>query len=180
MAESKRHPVQISWNPQLHSPKRDKQVTLISSRMTFFNKKVFPAIWFGFLAVFLATSSFTNAGSEDVMFLIMPVFLALFGFVMMKKLVWDLADEVFDCGDALLIKSGGKEERIPLSNIMNVSESMFTNPPRVVLRLAVASRMGSEIVFSPPRPFTLNPFAKSTIVEDLIIRVDRTRTHRRL
>ena len=34
-----------------------------------------------------------------------------FGFFIMKKLVFDLVDEVWDDGDTLLVKNRGQEER---------------------------------------------------------------------
>jgi hypothetical protein len=61
---------------------------------------------------------------------------------------------------------------------MNVSALTQMNPPRVTLRLAVPSVFGPEITFTPARPFTLIPFAKNEIAEDLIVRVDWARAKR--
>jgi hypothetical protein len=64
---------------------------------------------------------------------------------------------------------------------MNVSVTTMVNPPRITLRIANASGvgpLGSEVTFSPPRPFSLNPFAKIPVAEDLIVRVDRARSQR--
>lgn len=104
--------------------------------------------------------------------------MAVFGFFLMKKLVWDLIDEVYDGGDFLLIKNKSKEERIALSNIMNVSASTNMNPPRITLRLVAPVRLGKEISFSPKFKFSINPFAKNEIAEDLIVRVDKARSNR--
>lgn len=153
-------------------------MTRISSRSTWFLKKVFPLIWFGGLAFLLLGGSAAGAARKDPFFLVVPVFMAGVGFVVMKKLIWDLLDEVYDGGDFLLVKSGGQEDRILLSNVMNVSASTNTNPPRITLRLASPSLFGSEIVFSPVTPLTLNPFAKNKIAEDLITRVDQARSGR--
>lgn len=150
----------------------------ISSKSTFLSKKLFPLFWFGFLAIFMFQAVMDGTVQQDPMFLVMPCVMAVFGVVLMKKLVWDLADEVYDCGDSLLVKNGGKEERVPLSNIMNVSASTYSNPPRVSLRLVKAGKFGNEISFSPAASFTLNPFAKNKVTEDLIIRVDRARSRR--
>jgi hypothetical protein len=94
------------------------------------------------------------------------------------KLIWGLADEVYDGGDYLLVKRGRIEERIALSDIMNVNSSTMVNPPRITLRLARRSKFGDEITFSPVRPMTLNPFARNAIAEDLIVRVDAARMKR--
>jgi hypothetical protein len=96
----------------------------------------------------------------------------------MKKLVWDLADEVYDCGDFLLVRKRDEEDRVPLSNVMNVNASTYVNPPRITLRLVTPGRFGNEIAFSPIAGFRLNPFAKNKIAEDLIVRVDRARSKR--
>ena len=104
--------------------------------------------------------------------------MAVFGYFIMKKLVWDLVDEVYDAGDYLLVKNRGNEAQVLLANIMNVSATTYMNPPRIVLRLREPSNFGSEIAFSPASRFTLNPFAKNLVAEDLIVRVDRARGNR--
>jgi hypothetical protein len=102
--------------------------------------------------------------------------MAIVGFIVFKKLVWVLVDEVQDCGTYLLVRNRDQEATVDLSNIMNVSASTAMNPPQVTLRLVQPCRFGSEVVFSPRRgQFSLNPFKKNEIVEDLIVRVDKTR-----
>lgn len=152
----------------------------ISSRSLFFTKKVFPLLWFGFLAFFAAQSFITGAYAKSPVFLVVPCIMAIFGYVLMKKIVWDLVDEVYDCGDSLLIKGHGVEERLLLSNIMNVSASTYMNPPRITLRLVKPNTLGSEISFSPVAALSLNPFAKNPVAEDLIVRVDNARAKRAL
>jgi hypothetical protein len=120
----------------------------------------------------------TGAAIEGFLFLIGPAFMVVLGFVVMKKLVWDLVDEVYDCGDFLLIRNRGEEERIALSNIMNVNASTLMNPPRITLRLVNRGKLGQEIAFSPITGFTVDPFAKNKVAEDLIIRVDQARSKR--
>ncbi len=153
-------------------------VTKISSGQTWFYKRVFPAIWFGFLAVFTVRSALGGTAGLDAMFIVIPVAMAVFGFFLMRKLVWDLLDEVYDCGDSLLVRNRGEEDSISLSIVMNISASTNTNPPRVTLRLETPSKFGSEVAFSPIGQFTLNPFAKNKIAEDLMVRVDQARSRR--
>jgi hypothetical protein len=145
-------------------------MTRISSRWTWFYKYAFPAFWFGFIAVFVVVAVASGAVGKSWMFILMPCILAVVGGLMFRRLIWDLADEVDDGGDFLLVKWRGYAERIPLSNIMNVSATMMMNPPRIVLRLVRPAPFGAEVAFSPIRPFTLNPFAKSAIAEDLTTR----------
>ena len=139
---------------------------------------MFPTIWFGFLAFFVFIGVSTGAVAKDVTFLIIPIAMAVFGFFIMRKLVWDLADEVYDCGHALLVRIHGDEELVSLSNVMNVSVSTHVNPPRISLRLITPGKFGSEIAFSPVTGFRLNPFAKIPVAEDLILRVHQARSQR--
>lgn len=151
----------------------------ISSGFTAFHKKIFPLVWFGFLAFFVVTAVTGGAVRDGQwMFLVMPCFMAIFGFFLMKKLVWDLVDEVHDCGDSLLVRKGSDEERIPLSNIMNVSASTNMSPQRITLRLVRPGRFGVDVSFSPQSQVSFNPFAKNPLVDDLIVRVDRARLNR--
>src|SRR5688572_27913593 len=148
----------------------------ISSGSTTFYKRIFPVIWFGFLALFVAQSVLRGGFEEARLpFVVMPFVMAVFGYFLMKNVVWDLMDEVHDGGDFLLVRKGGEEERVPLANIMNIDAWTNMNPPRVTLRLVKPSRFGSEVTFSPPRRFSFNPFAKHPLVEDLIVRVDKAR-----
>lgn len=150
----------------------------ISSGATFYYKRAFPTIWFGFIAFFVVQVLNSGAAQRDPMFLVVPAVMAVVGYFMMKKIVWNLADEVYDCDDFLLVKNRGREERIEIANIMNVSATTMMNPPQITLRLVRAGPNGNEVTFSPAMQFTLNPFARSPVAEDLIVRVDRARTKR--
>ncbi|HTV83405.1 MAG TPA: hypothetical protein VME18_12200 [Acidobacteriaceae bacterium] len=147
----------------------------ISSRMTFYYKRIFPLIWFGFLA-FMAVTVFAashESGGPPPFVLVVLALMALVGAFIMKKLVWDLADEVLDGGDALVVRFGDHQERIPLADIMNVSYAWVQGPPRVTLTLRTAGKFGNELSFAAPNRFI--PFAKSPVIVDLIQRVDAAR-----
>jgi hypothetical protein len=151
---------------------------LISSRATILHKTVFPAVWFGVIAFVVAGAIAARAHGQSeppVGLLLIPIGMAAFGFFLFRKLVWDLATAVFDCGDHLLVEKSGRKERVDLSNIINVSHSLMTSPERVTLTLREPSLFGREITFSPPIRFI--PFSKSPVVEDLIMRIDALRTH---
>jgi len=77
-----------------------------------------------------------------------------------------------------VVRNGSEEERIPLGNIMNVSASTNTNPPRITLRLVRPGRFGADVSFSPSSRISFNPFAKNPVAEDLIVRVDKARLGR--
>ena len=99
-----------------------------------------------------------------------------FGYFVMKKLVFDLVDEVWDDGEALLIKNRGQEERVALRDIKNVSYSTVINPPRVTLSVRQPTTFGDQIAFVAP--VRLVPFSTSPIIADLIERVDQARQRR--
>jgi len=95
--------------------------------------------------------------------------------VVLKRLVFDLADEVVDEGDALRVRFGAEETRVPLADIMNVSYSGITNPKRITLTLRTPGRFGREVTFSPQQRLFSNPFRTDPLVSELIERVDAAR-----
>jgi len=152
----------------------------VISTSTFFFKKAFPTLWVGIIAAASVTAIAAGALSKAPFFLIGPVFMLVVGFVVFRKFVWDLADEVKDGGSFLVVRRGDCEERVQLSDVMNVSMTQFTNPPRLSLRLRKPGRFGDEIVFIPKMPaLRFNRFARNEIAEDLIRRVDSARQERR-
>src|SRR5690242_6127399 len=133
----------------------------LSSRATFVHKRLLPIFWFGFIVVFVVMGFVHDAAHQAPGLFIGPVVMAVFGFLFFRRLVWNLADEVLDGGDYLIVRKGGIEQRVPLANIMNVSGSTYVNPPRVTLRLVEPGPLGDEVAFMPRRSFKLNPFARN-------------------
>jgi hypothetical protein len=146
--------------------------------MTFFYKRIFPIIWFGFLAVFMAAPFVApmiggSVSGSPLAFLVVPAIMIVVGYIIMKKLVFDLVDEVLDAGDMLVIRNGHLEDRVALSDIMNVSYSPFVNPPRVTLLLRNPSMFGDRVSFCSPVSFMR--FSTSPIIDELITRIDAAR-----
>jgi len=108
----------------------------ISSRNTFFQKRVLPYLLFGVIAIGVVVPLLVTRGSSNAPpwpVFAAPLAVAIIIYVVLKKLVFDLADEVWDEGDALRVRFGEEEERIPLAEIINVSYAGVTNPPRITL-----------------------------------------------
>jgi hypothetical protein len=145
----------------------------ISSQWTFFYKRIFPLFWFGFLALFVISLLASRSNATPLPLLAVPVFIALIGFMVFRRLVFDLADEVCDDGDALIVRKAGIEERVMLRNIMNVSFTTMSNPQRVTLMLRQPGGLGKEIAFMSPR--TMSLFGRSPLIDELIERVDKAR-----
>src|SRR5262245_17378715 len=99
----------------------------ISSRNTFFVKRVVPFITFGGLLLFLALPYIGGRPPFAWLFVSVGilVFVVAVGWYILKRTVFDLADEVFDQGDTLLVRNGNKEDRIALSDIATVRGSFF-------------------------------------------------------
>jgi hypothetical protein len=150
----------------------------LSSRATFAYKRIFPVVFIGFVVVFAGINVFR--GAADPLWwmpaLVVPAAMAVFGYSLMKRLVFDLVDEVIDDGDALIVRNGGDSDRIALSDIANVGYAPMFNPPRVTLALRKPSKFGDKVSFCAPiRAFSFTPHP---LVEDLIRRVDAAREHR--
>ena len=145
---------------------------IISSKLIFYYKTIFPLFWFGILGVVLASTIISGVASKEPIALVVPIVMAIFGYCIMKKLVFELVDEVIDGGSFLIIKNKGWEDRIELSNIMNISATQYINPSQVVLRLLQPCRFGSQIAFMPQFKFGL--FPRNEVVEDLMLRVYQT------
>jgi hypothetical protein len=152
----------------------------ISSKWTFFYKRVFPVVWFGFLALFLGISLFVvprTSQTAALPFLIMPIAMMVFGYFIMRKFVFDLVDEVWDEGDVLVVKNRDQTERIALADIKNVNYAALINPPRVTLSLRRPSVFGDKVTFCAPLRFL--PFSTSPIIDELIERIDSARQKQR-
>ena len=150
----------------------------ISSRNTFFVKRVLPPLLFGVLALgvvlpFALTRGGPHAPPWPIF--VAPAAVMVIIYAVLKKLVLDLADEVVDEGEALRVRFGKEEERIPLAQIINVSYAGLTNPPRITLTLRSAGRFGREVTFSPQQGFLSPLFRPNPLVNELIERVDAAR-----
>jgi hypothetical protein len=152
-------------------------VRRISSGWTFFYKRVLPAIWFGFLILFVGISVFAGQRSSNFFpLVIVPVVMIGFGYFIMKKLVLDLVDEVWVDGDTLIVKNKGEEQRIAFTNVKNVNYSPYVNPPRVTVSLRHPTKFGDRVTFCAPVRFV--PFSSSPMIADLIDRIDKAREQR--
>lgn len=148
------------------------------TRNTFFLKRVLPALIFGALTLAvvmpLAFGARHPAGFPYPV-LVGPVVMIVVFYIVFRRLIFDLADEVTDEGDALRVRFGHEEERIPFAQIMNVSYTGMMNPPRITLMLRSPGRFGREIAFSPQRKFIRLLSNSSPLVNELIERVDAAR-----
>lgn len=153
----------------------------LSSRSTFFYKRIFPLFWFGMVGISLTSMWVIPHGAgkqvEPWMALIAPVFMVIIGLVIFKALIFDLVDEVWLAGDHLLVKNRGEQVSVALDNVMNVSVTSMTNPPRISLTLRTeSSRLGKTVAFMPAGRQGLFALFKPNPTATLLIeRVDAAR-----
>ena len=151
----------------------------LSSPSTFFYKRVFPVFWFGLVAAFLAIGVMValQRQGDRALPATMPVLVAVVGFAVFRRLIFDLVDEVWLDGEQLVVKNRGESSRIELANVVNVNCTTLTHPPRVTLMLRTPSRiLGNEVTFMPKGTRgLLAAFRPNPIAMDLIRRVDALR-----
>ena len=139
----------------------------ISTRMTLWHRRVFPIFWFGFLVLWtICALVLSGRDRPPVIIFLIPAIMAVFGYFLMRWLLFPLADEVFLDGDEVIVRKNGKEIRFPVRQIMNVDSSLMTSPERITLILRERSELGKEIVFAPTYRFHF--FSRHPIAEELI------------
>lgn len=153
----------------------------ISSDFTWVHKRLVPVFWFGGFGSLLLVMSVSGLLQEDwppdgqssdsLEGLVFPMVMLAGGYVGFRLFVWDLMDEVYDDTDSLLLRNAGEYDRVSLSDVLDVTFVSSWRPRRIALRLARPSRFGSVVSFRPALGFTLKPFARNRIAEDLLSRV---------
>ncbi len=160
----------------------------LSSTFTVFYKRVFPVVWLlvpVFSGLALWTASMRNRALIDWLPLLPSALIFLVGWVIYRKLIADLLDEVWLDGDHLVVKNGGQQTRIALADVINVNATIMINPRRVTLMLRTDSRFGRSVTFMPASArgfgaaFNFDPIATDPIATDLIGRIDALRQVRR-
>ena len=139
--------------------------------------KIGPYVFFGLLGLLLFLLLMNGAYETSPMLLVAVGALAVYGVCSMRASRGDCVDDVFDCGDHLLVKKSGEEDTVPFSNIINVNFSK--NPQnisaQITLRLASPGKFGTEISFAPPPKIYLGFPPRNEIAEDLLVRADKAR-----
>jgi hypothetical protein len=85
--------------------------------------------------------------------IIVPTIGIVFGYGLMRVLVFDLVDEVYFDGSEFVVRNGRQEDRFALANVINVDYGELTNPERITLTLREPCKFGRQITFSPPFGF---------------------------
>jgi hypothetical protein len=148
----------------------------ISSKATFFVKRIYPIIFVAAVILFFAFPlMFVERARIPSLWPLLPtmVLVLLVGYWAMKKLLFDLVDAVFEDGNALVVKSDGREERVSVSDIAAAGYTSVFNPMRVTLSLRRPTSFGTEIAFLAPAGVL--PFVKSADIRALIKKIEAQR-----
>lgn len=90
------------------------------------------------LVVLIASRLLSGSLREIAFFLVIPLAMAAFGFLLLKALVGDPVDEVWDGGEHLLVKNGHDADQIPLSKScrgrLDAARVSGTNEPALKYR----------------------------------------------
>jgi len=141
---------------------------LVSSNI-FFSKKVVPPLLFSFYAFFIIKFLFFYDGeSVDMTTVVTLIFGLVFTFLILKKVSLDLIDKVYDEGESLLFKNWGKEVRVSLSDIKNVSFRRDNNPATVTLSIRYKTDLGNNLIFCAPSLFFSDG---ERVIDELIRRI---------
>jgi len=144
----------------------------ISTPYTF-SIKALPFMFVGICAVVFALMLLRGAFQTKPTLLLWPCGMAVIGYCFAKLNSYGLVDEVYDCGDSILVRKNGLEDRISLSNIINVNFN--AQPARITVRLSTPGRFGQQISFAPPPQVYVGPLPSNEIAEDLLVRASQAR-----
>lgn len=135
----------------------------ISSRLTVFYKRIFPLLWFGLIATNVVVVAFAwpADSAHQIMAVAIPILMAIFGGLLVRWLLFDLATEVFLDDHDVVVGA----ERIPIAQIEDLRATQFFNPERITLVL----KDGRKIAFAPPARFHL--FSQHPVTEELMKRM---------
>jgi len=143
----------------------------LSSRLTKFHTRVFPALWSGLLGTLIVVAAIADRDIA-ILLLILPLLGVHF---LIRSEISNFADEVFDCGDSLVVRKGAIEDRIPLRDIGSVRASLFRRPERITLQLSRRHKFGCEVAFIPAARWHL--YGRHPLARELNVRINRAIRH---
>lgn len=152
---------------------------LSSSLTIWWYKRLGPLLLGGLLLIgTVMLSIFVLRGTIASVWLFTPVSFAILAAAYIRQFILPLADEVFDAGDALLVRRGRGTTRVALREITSVDYLLVFDPPRISLRFTTVN--GEQIVFFMPYLFPgMCSFRPHPLVEHLRGRIgaDAPRRH---
>ena len=148
----------------------------ISSKTTFFYKRIFPVLWFGAIGCLGLNLTFppSRPGTASIALLIL---IPVLSYIVIKIFIFDLIDEVYDEGSSILFKNSGKEVRVSIKDIENVSYfsviNLFMGPLVVTASIGHKTELGNKLRFIVQKSSA--SLTKNRDIEELINRIDTAR-----
>jgi hypothetical protein len=154
-------------------------VTLAMTKISSSPRSLYKAVLFGYCGVLLLViiSGLLAGGLNDpglLLFIFCWVVFGAIAGVLIFVMTRNLANEVFDGGEFLLVRFRNQEDRIPLSNIYDVG-GISGRIPRISLMLDSPCRFGAEVSFIPNATWTPQS-VMDRIAEDLLVRAEKARS----
>ncbi len=151
------------------------RVAQISSKSTRFIKRTFPTVFFAILGFVVCAGLVDALGKQQPEKLPLligpPLVMAVFVYVVFRRFVFDLVDEVWDCGDSILVRNRGREFRFSFADFRDVYYDGRAKPARLTLFLHQRSDIGTMVVLVPVTPYWLVS-AEPSLVRELAGRID--------
>ena len=124
--------------------------------------------------VFAMLGMAADMAGRIMLFIVFPLVSICSGYLVYRLYARNLVDEVWDCGDALLIRNGGSEFHVALTNCLNVSLSSYVNPPYATIMLRHDINHENRVQFLPP--VELLPYVTPPVINELTRRIDAARS----
>jgi hypothetical protein len=141
----------------------------LSSGLTWLYKFAFPTVWIcgfgaGTLALFLVSEDARDPELLELRWLFLGGLL-----IGTAMIYWSLIrlKKVSLVGDEFVISNYRKEIRVKIRDVGKVTGSVLWNPELAWLHFRVTTDFGTSAQFMPPMRFSLNPFSRHPIVEEL-------------
>lgn len=146
----------------------------ISGQMVLI-KKIFPGFVLSFFGIAIALGLSSGITKENGVGLLVLIGFSIYTLLIFKRMLWDLADEVLDCGDSLIFRESGTKTKVMLSDITHVEYHYGYSPERVTVFVNASSGNKYEFVFCPKGEWRFSRRDKNPLVLDLIVRIEQSK-----
>ncbi len=158
-------------------------MTPITSRLTKL-LKLGPFALVALVAIAVAYVQPSAPGkSLSVLSMWWPLTLLVFFFAFHYFTAWQLADEVLDCGDRLLVRRGGRSIEVPLHSIADLREGLIYRAwiaearREIVIEVADRTPFGKRIHFVPGSSQLPAAYKRVGVLNHLKLRAQRARAN---
>ncbi|MDN3680314.1 hypothetical protein QWZ04_08245 [Vibrio tapetis subsp. quintayensis] len=146
----------------------------ISGQMVLI-KNTFPVFVLSFFGIAIALGLSGGITKENGGGLLVLIGFSIYTLLSFKRMFWDLADEVLDCGDSLIIRQSGTKTKIMLSDITRVEYHDGYSPERVKVFVNASNGNKSKFVFCLKGKWQFSLRDKNPLVLEPINRIEQSK-----